>query len=82
MGLDPTAGTLGDDRALAAKVSALEANATFVLVAQPSRMDPAKGSSPSASFLLAWGKKGREGWARVEIADLLLRDLMKSKMGL
>ena len=82
MGPDVTAGTLGDDRVLAAKVGALEANATFVLVAQPSRMDPAKGQVPGAAFVLAWGKKGREGWARVEIADLLLRDVMKSKMGL
>ena len=45
-------------------------------------MEGAKGSAPTAPFVLAWGKKGHEGWARVEVADLLLRDLMKSKMGL
>jgi hypothetical protein len=71
---------LGDDSRSARALAALGEAVTFALVAQPLRLDPARAGSSSrasAPVVLGWGRKGTEAWARVEVADTVLGELLR-----
>jgi hypothetical protein len=81
--LAPPSGRLGDDPRAARALSAVGANATFALVAQPLRLDPARGAAAgSAPLVLAWGRADAAVWARIEIADPLLAQAVGLRGGL
>jgi hypothetical protein len=73
---------LADEPTVASYLAALETNASLVLVAQPLRFDPKRAALPAAPLVCAAGRAGEAGWARVQIADALLREVSKSQMGL
>jgi hypothetical protein len=76
---------IGDDARNARALAALGADASFAVFAQPLRLDPAHGgdaSATSAPALAAWGRKGADAWLRIELADVLLRELIRLKAGL
>jgi hypothetical protein len=77
-----TARKLGDDPGVAGEVRALGADVTFAAVAQPLKLDPVKSLLPAAPLVLAWGKKGSDLWAHAEANDALVRELLRSRMGL
>jgi hypothetical protein len=65
---------LGDDARVARAIGAIETNATFAFVAQRgARTEPAAGPPAVA----AWGRRGRDGWARIEVGYGVLRDLLR-----
>jgi hypothetical protein len=70
---------LGDDAASARALAALGSDASFVLVAQPLRLLGGRGADgASAPAILAWGRKqGGAAWLRLELADPLLRELLR-----
>jgi hypothetical protein len=74
---------MGDDPRTSRALLALGQRATFVLLAEPLRFDPAR-SEPDATApaIFAWGRKGDDAWARLELADVLLRELLRLKAGL
>jgi hypothetical protein len=74
---------VGDDPRAARSLAALGQNASFAVVAEPLRFDATRSEPDSASAaVFAWGKKGELVWARLELADLLLRELLRLKAGL
>jgi len=73
---------LGEERRIAHALTAAEANATFAIVLQPLRLDPARAGQAPAPLVYAWGRKGHDAWARVEIADALIREIVKLQSGL
>jgi hypothetical protein len=75
--------TLGDDPLVARAIADLGSDAAFSLVAQPLRLDPARGQegAGSAPAVVAVGRRGGDLWARVEIADPLLRELVRLGAG-
>jgi hypothetical protein len=74
---------VGDDPRAARALLALGQRATFAVFAEPLRLDPARGEPDAASpAVFAWGRKGDGVWARLELADLLLRELLRLKAGL
>ncbi|HEY8039972.1 MAG TPA: hypothetical protein VIF15_09275 [Polyangiaceae bacterium] len=72
---------LGDDARSARLLSALGATVTFALLAQPLRLDPGRPAQ-DAPALLAWGRREGDVWARLELADALLRELIRLEAGL
>jgi hypothetical protein len=74
---------LGDDPRSARALAALGDRATVALFAQPLRFSSARGdAADSAPLVLAWGRKGDGLWARIELADRVLRELLRLKAGL
>ncbi len=74
---------VGDDPRVARALAALGQNATFVVLAEPLRFDPTRAEPDSrAPAVFAWGRKGGGAWARLELADVLLRELLRLKAGL
>jgi hypothetical protein len=76
---DPPPARLGDDPRIARALSALGSTTTFALLAQPLHLNAARArddSGPAMPAILAWGKKGGDAWARVEIADGLLKEII------
>jgi hypothetical protein len=75
---------LGDDVRVARALSAVGANATFVLLAMPLRLDATKASTDAARApaVLAWGRKDADLWLRADIADELLREIVRLQAGL
>lgn len=73
-------GRLGDDPRTARALAALGADATFTLVAQPLRLDPSRGAA-SAPAVLAWGRRDGAVWAHADLADVLLRELVRLGAG-
>jgi hypothetical protein len=74
---------LGDDPRSARALAALGQKATLVLFGEPLRLDPTRGEPDSrAPAVLAWGRKGDDAWGRLELADVLLRELLRLKAGL
>jgi len=63
---------LGDDARAARAIGAIETNAIFAIVAQYG----AKGAGPPAVF--AWGRRERDGWARLEVGYGVLREILRS----
>jgi hypothetical protein len=75
-------GTLGDDPRSARALSALGADVTFALLAQPLRLDPARGDAGGAApTVLAWGRRDGSAWAHVDLADALIRELVRLGAG-
>jgi hypothetical protein len=73
---------VGDDPRNARALAALGQRATFAVFAEPLRLDPTRREPDStAPAVFAWGRKGDGAWARVELADVLLRELIKRKAG-
>jgi hypothetical protein len=75
------AATLGGDPIVARAIADLGSDAAFSFVAQPLRLDPARAEAGSAPAVVAVGRRGGDLWARVEIADLLLRELVRLGAG-
>jgi hypothetical protein len=73
---------LGDDPRAARAVAALDGAASFVLLAQPLRLDPARVSAPSAPALFAAGRRDAAAWVHLDLADPLLRELASALAGL
>jgi hypothetical protein len=70
---------LGDDARVVRALSALGSSTTFALLAQPLRLDAARAgddSAPARPAILAWGKRDGDAWARVELADGLLKEII------
>ncbi len=76
------AGTLGDDPVVARALADLGSDVVFALVAEPLRLDVARAAAGSAPAVLAVGKRGGALWVRVQVADLLLRELVRLGSGL
>jgi hypothetical protein len=75
------AATLGDDPVIARAIADLGSDAAFSLVAQPLRLDPARAEVGSAPAVIAVGRRGGDLWARLELADGLLRELVRLGAG-
>jgi hypothetical protein len=73
----------GDARAARA-LDALHEDASFAVFARPLLFDPSRfgADAARAPAVLAWGRKAGGPWARVELADLVLRELLHLKSGL
>jgi hypothetical protein len=82
-GLAPGARVTGDARAARA-LDALHEDASFAVFARPLLFDPSRfgADAARAPAVLAWGRKAGGPWARVELADLVLRELLHLKSGL
>jgi hypothetical protein len=78
----PTSAKLGDDPTVTRVVKALEANVTFAAIAQPLKLDPAKNGAAAAPLVLGWGRRGGDFWGRAEVHDVLIRELLRSNLGL
>lgn len=72
------AGKLADDPTLKRFVGALGNDASSILVMQPGRL---LGSKSTASLAAALGKKDGAGFVRIELADALVRDVLRAQMG-
>jgi hypothetical protein len=55
--------------------------ASTIVVAQPLRADPKRANLPTAPLAIAIGRKGSDGFVRVEIADGLLREVARWQLG-
>jgi hypothetical protein len=75
------AAALGDDPVVAHALADLGSDAVFAAVAQPMRLDPARAASRAAPAVLALGRRGGDLWARVEVSDALLRELIRLGAG-
>jgi hypothetical protein len=73
---------LGDEPAIARSFAALASNASTVLVVQPLRFDAARANLPAAPLLVALGRKDKDAMLRIDIANGLLRELVRRQMGL
>jgi len=75
---------LGDDARVARALSAVGANATFVLLAMPLRLDAAKAGTDAARApaVIAWGRRDADAWLRADVADELLREIVRLQAGL
>jgi hypothetical protein len=77
--------TFADDASIARAVRSFEANATFAVIAKPFRVEgekrPGASSSGAPPFSFAWGRRGHDGWARVEIGYALLHELLRRTIG-
>jgi hypothetical protein len=74
---------LADDKVLATYVSALGKEVSFVFFAQPFLVDTSHPVAPSPA-VVSWGKGAGAGerWARVDVSDRVLRELLKKQLGL
>ncbi|HEX8794943.1 MAG TPA: hypothetical protein VF765_28550 [Polyangiaceae bacterium] len=82
---------LGDDLRVSAALAALGSDASFTVVAEPLRLDATRAASArpagaeneaAAALVFGWGRRGGDAWARVDVADELLRELVRMKAGL
>jgi hypothetical protein len=68
---------LGSDPQAVRALAALADSATFTLFAQPLRLDPVHDGHDGSPLVLAWGKKGGDLWARVDLSDALVTELVR-----
>jgi hypothetical protein len=73
--------TLGDDPVVAHALADLGSDAVLAVVAQPLRLDPTRAASRAAPAVLALGRRGGALWARVDVSDALLRELVRLGAG-
>ncbi len=73
---------LSDEPAVRAMLAPIEATATFALVAQPLRLASGHDGAPAEPIVVAWGRRDGDAWARVDAADALVRELIRSGLGL
>ncbi len=69
---------LGDDAQISAAITALGADTTFALVAQPLVLEQTATPAP---LVFGWGRRGANLWAQIELSDLLARAAMKRAGG-
>lgn len=74
---------VGDDARAARALEALHGDATFAVFARPLLFDAARfgPEAARAPAVFAWGRKDGGPWARVELADVVLRELLHLKAG-
>jgi len=69
---------VGDDARAARALGALGADATLAVYAQPLRLDAVRSADGvSAPAVAGWGRKGGDAWLRVELADALVREVVR-----
>jgi len=73
---------LADDPAVTRPLRALGSDASLVLVAQPLRFDPSRANLPTAPLVVAIGRREKDAFVRVDVANGLLRELARWQMGL
>jgi hypothetical protein len=87
---------LGDDPRIARALAAVGARAAFMMVVQPSHVDPVKAGPSPGPIVVAFGRgegpegpegpkgqeSGRTAWLRVETSYELLRDVIRLNVGL
>jgi hypothetical protein len=74
---------LGDDPFVARALADLGSDAVFVAVAEPLRLHAVRTAGGSAApAVVAYGRRGGELWARVEVSDVLVRELVRLGAGL
>ena len=75
---------LGDDPRVARALSALGSDASFVVLAEPLRIDASRAASDAAHSpaLLAWGRRDGKAWLRLDVGDELLREGVRLQAGL
>ncbi|HEY8090620.1 MAG TPA: hypothetical protein VIF09_22315 [Polyangiaceae bacterium] len=75
---------VGDAPRSAKAIASLGETATFALFARPLAFDAARGGTDAgaAPATFAVGRRGDDVWARVELADILLRELLHLEAGL
>ena len=73
---------LGDELVIARALGALGKDTSAVLVVQPLRFDPMRANLPAAPLVIALGRKEKDALVRIDIADGLLRELARWKLGL
>ncbi|MBX3221206.1 MAG: hypothetical protein KF795_11855 [Labilithrix sp.] len=73
--------TLADEPSLRRFTAAVASDASTVIVAQPLRLDPKRANLPAAPLAIAVGRKGRDAFVRVDIADGILREAARWQMG-
>ena len=85
LGTDATSSThLGDTPRSAKAIAALGDWATFALFARPMALEATRGGTEGAAApaTVAMGRRGDDAWARIEVADVLLRELLHLQAGL
>ena len=73
---------LGDEPSIALPVRALDKTVTFAAVVQPLKLDPVKALLPAAPLVVAWGKKEKDAYLRLDGSLALVRELIKMRSGL
>ncbi len=69
---------LGDDARIARAIGAFETNVTFAFVAQPA---PRTAQPAGPPIVAAWGRRGHDGWIRVELGYGAARELLRNFVG-
>ncbi len=77
----PQTKKIGEDPVIASLVRALDATVTFAAVVQPLKLDPARANAAAAPAIVAWGKRAKGAYLRVEASDVLARELLKMRSG-
>jgi hypothetical protein len=72
---------LADEPSLERFTTAVGADATTLIVAQPLRFDPKRANLPPAPLGIAVGRKGGDAFVRIDIPDALLREAARWQMG-
>lgn len=72
---------LGDEPSVMSAVAPLGGRASTIVVAQPLRFDPTRANLPIAPVVLGVGRKDKDAFVRVQIANGLLRELTRLAMG-
>jgi hypothetical protein len=75
-------GALGDDVAVRRALEALGQAITFAAVVQPLAQGPMRSQSGAAPLVLGYGTREGKIWAHADLADLLVRELVKARAGL
>lgn len=73
--------TLADDPRIAGALKSFGAEANFTAIAEPAVASQAPGQ-PGPGVVVASGRHGQEGWARIDVADAILREIVKRQTGL
>jgi hypothetical protein len=73
--------TIADDPSIATAVTALGSGVTFAAVVQPLKLDPARAAVGAAPVVIGYGTKDGRIWVHADVADPLLREVAKGRMG-
>jgi hypothetical protein len=73
---------LGDEPVIADAVRALDKTVTFAAVVQPLKLDPVRALQPAAPIVVAWGRKEKNAYLRLDGSLALVRELIKMRSGL
>jgi hypothetical protein len=74
--------TLADEPTIARALAALGVTSSTVLVVQPLRFDPTRAHLPAAPLVIALGRKDKDATLRIEVANGVLREILRRQMGL